>query len=127
MTWYYAASFDADWWSAAESRDDAIAQGRAAYPGEAFCIGEGEGHAPGDCLFDDLDQLAEHIDENNEDRAWEETFTAEAGVDLEPLLKAVNEAWRAWVAEHRPTSKLLDFTNQEEIAAAQPTASEAGQ
>lgn len=129
MAWYYAGSFDADWWRRAESRAEAISAGAdMVEPGEKYSIGDGDGHAPFSKLFVDVSDLRGYIDDRNEELAYEDAFSAEANIsdeDLRPLVDAINKAWTDFVALHNPRSNLIDFTSQEEITRPAPEMVEA--
>jgi hypothetical protein len=120
--WYY--SHDQELWIEAGSREDAIYEGsECVEPGAAFEIAQCTPKGPWPTLFADAGELCEFIDEQNEDNAFEEGFTAEAGLskaDLAPLTDAINALWAAFLDKHQPRSRGLFSGPAETVTAIDP-------
>jgi hypothetical protein len=124
--WYY--STNEEWWNEAGSRDAAIAEGGDAVdPGEGFWIAQAFPKGPWPTLFHDIDDLAEFIDDRNEDNSFEDAFTEEAGLskdDLTPLAAAINALWSDFLAKRNPLSRALIIGPSEYVVI--PTPDEVG-
>lgn len=118
MGWYYAASPDAEYWHCADSREQAIHDGASyAEIGGTYAICEAFPQGPYRTLFD-ADDLAEHIENSNEDRCFEDGFIEESGLTnakLQPLVDKINALWTEFIDQHKPTSNALDIKRTEII------------
>lgn len=124
MAWWYKNEAR-DTWIAAKSdtAQGAAEEGREEYEdGEPFQIAQGVAYGPFPTLFDDPDWIADVIDDANDDRANEDTFTAEANIDqaaLQRLCDELNAVWAAFVEREKPTSNLLNLGPPQTIPATQ--------
>lgn len=124
MAWWYKNDSRDIWIQARSSTAQGAAEeGREEFEdGGPFQIAEGEAYGPFPTLFDDPDLIADIIDDANEDRANEETFTAEANIDkaaLQRLCDELNAVWAAFVERERPTSNLLNLAPPQTVPATQ--------
>jgi hypothetical protein len=116
--WYHETRHDV-WNGPFASRDVAIEMGRDAYDdGAPFKIARGYPRGAWDEIFNDWQDLADHIDGRHEDQSNEDGFTAEANLgktELQPLCDQINALWKALVDKEKPTGNILDLSNYEDI------------
>jgi hypothetical protein len=97
-SWCYATNADAETWTAADSREDAIARGRLDYDGAPFVIARGRPVAPTDLRPADGRWVWENALDNAElpEQALERLAPTDAELaDLTRRLRATFDAWAA--------------------------------
>ena len=96
--WYYSQSHDAEWWHrGGNTREEAIAAGRAAYPGEQFWICEAK-HLVADCNVFDAPEIYERISDS--DIWWEDGWLGQPNEDDKAAHRELEEALAATLRRH---------------------------
>lgn len=102
-TWGWWVGSNEEWYSTGPlaSRDDAIAGGKAEYPGETFCIVEALPQSLSfsaenliDAQYFEADDLFSYEDGNDPDRKGKPEVIKEANAELQALLDQWCDKWR---------------------------------
>lgn len=115
LTWMISTDEEL-WHDGGPTRDAALALGWQENGQEGFWIAQGAFRGAWLKLFIDYRDLAEFIDNANEENSFEDGFCDEAAIsvaDLQDLTDKINAVWAEYVGRTKPEGRRIDLSNRE--------------